>query len=129
MVRIWLWDDFGKSGYEHRVKKLYLEACRMHGHNQDARFLLRHLRDFRSAVMSRKCDDYASSADRWRNFRAASALSGMTQPHCVEVFALKHMAAIENMLNNPEKPESLPNILEKFGDLLNYNDIRREIVK
>lgn len=48
--KTWLWDRFGGSGYEKAVKHLYLQVCRMHGHSQDARFLLRHLRDFRQAV-------------------------------------------------------------------------------
>ena len=68
-----------------------------------------------------KAKQYQRNDDRYHNFRKAAALTGKTPEQCLWGFALKHIVALDDYINDlPDKRMPQEQWDEKIGDIINY---------
>lgn len=70
-----------------------------------------------------KAKEYVRNEDRLHNFNAGSLKEGKIRERVLRGMRLKHDISVDDMLNDIEK-EQLPSkelVMEKFGDIINYN--------
>lgn len=70
-------------------------------------------------TLAMKAKEYASTTDRFHNFRVAARMNKTTPERALKGMMLKHEVSVSGMIENPHiLPEEMIN--EKIGDNINY---------